>query len=152
MGRNRFEAPRGAPAGRGLDRRSQGRLGGTVNQVSTGSLNASHYKGHDHLETIAPGMQYRMQISCSTDPLAFQKGRLHPHLAIQWRQAGRDGGRQSRNGIRRRGRRRRLVCGASNSGWRIRIDHSSGALADINNPPLDGASVARANGNQDRGR
>ena len=35
---------------------------GTVRQVSTGWLKASHYKGHDHLEAIAPGTACDMQV------------------------------------------------------------------------------------------
>ena len=50
------------------------RSDGTVNQVSTGWLKASHYKGHDHLETIAPGTRYEMQVHVLPTHWRFRRG------------------------------------------------------------------------------
>lgn len=47
---------------------------GTVRQVSTGWLKASHYKGHDHLETIAPGTRYDMPVHVLPTHWRFKKG------------------------------------------------------------------------------
>lgn len=47
---------------------------GTVRQVSTGWLKASHYKGHDHLEAIAPGTACDMQVHVLPAYWRFRKG------------------------------------------------------------------------------
>jgi predicted acyl esterase len=47
---------------------------GTVRQVATGWLKASHYKGDDHLETIAPGTAYEMQVHVLPTYWRFRKG------------------------------------------------------------------------------
>ncbi|MES2488153.1 MAG: CocE/NonD family hydrolase [Pseudomonadota bacterium] len=47
---------------------------GTVKQISTGWLKASHYKGHDHLEPIIPGKQYDMQVRLLPTHWRFKKG------------------------------------------------------------------------------
>lgn len=47
---------------------------GTVRQVSTGWLKASHCKGHDHLETITPGVAYDMQVHILPTHWRFKKG------------------------------------------------------------------------------
>jgi predicted acyl esterase len=46
---------------------------GTVRQVSTGWLKASHYKGHDHLEQIVPGTRYDMQVHLLPTHWRFMK-------------------------------------------------------------------------------
>ncbi|NGY04095.1 CocE/NonD family hydrolase [Solimonas terrae] len=47
---------------------------GTVNQVATGWLKASHYRGNDHLETITPGTAYAMQVHIWPMHWRFLKG------------------------------------------------------------------------------
>jgi uncharacterized protein len=47
---------------------------GTVRQVSTGWLKASHYRGNDHLELIEPGIQYDMQVHVLATHWRFRKG------------------------------------------------------------------------------
>ena len=47
---------------------------GTVRQIASGWLKASHYKGHDHLEPIVPGKSYDMQIHLLPTHWRFKKG------------------------------------------------------------------------------
>jgi hypothetical protein len=128
---------------------------GTVNQVSIGWLKASHYKGPRSPGNHRSGHAMPDADSCSTDPLAFQKGRLHPHPAIQRRQAGRDVGRPipepyPSSRAAKKARMWRLQFWVAHPDRRPRRVHLIQPTS--NNPRLDGASVARANGNQDRWR
>ncbi len=63
-----------AAGGNLVARLMQVRGDGKVEQVSTGWLKASHYKGNDHLEAIAPDTQYEMQVHVLPTHWRFTKG------------------------------------------------------------------------------
>nr|WP_241696034.1 CocE/NonD family hydrolase [Solimonas terrae] len=48
--------------------------GGTVRQVATGWLKASHYRGDDQLQPITPGARYDMQVHVLATDWRFRKG------------------------------------------------------------------------------
>lgn len=47
---------------------------GSVSQVATGWLKASHYRGHDHLEILEPGTRYTLQVHIAPTHWRFRKG------------------------------------------------------------------------------
>lgn len=70
----RLAASFSASDGNLVARLMEARADGTVRQVSTGWLKASHYRGHAHLETIVPGQRYDISIRLLPTHWRFRKG------------------------------------------------------------------------------